>query len=395
MSEPYSPARRYIFAKHGRSDRFRHWEQRQQRRQGRQSVYQPAPGQQPDFTRIIDHENLLVVYDKLRAEGGAAPGIDNLTYSDFSRAEIAAALRVVSQAIVEHRYRPYPTRPVLTPKPNGRFRELRLAIIVDRVVAKAVQEAITPLLDPVLMPGVYGFRPGRSAWDMLLAIEKTAIEQDRWVLAVDDVRDAFPSVRLADAVADYSRHISNNGVLWLIETVLRGNEGQARTVGIDQGTAVGPGTLNLRLHYALDLPQSVDSITTDAAGPGNPPWYRWADNLTYLCQSVSEGNQALQRARALLQPAGFALKGEDGWPVNLKRQGASAQVLGFQVSYLDGRLRHGLGKKAWKNLEQRLEEAHAADNPGKAAMAAVRGLASSAWACLRGRGGTQRAGKGT
>ena len=125
MSEPYSPARRYIFAKHGRSDRFRHWEQRQQRRQGRQSVYQPAPGQQPDFTRIIDHENLLVVYDKLRAEGGAAPGIDNLTYSDFSRAEIAAALRVVSQAIVEHRYRPYPTRPVLTPKPNGRFRELR------------------------------------------------------------------------------------------------------------------------------------------------------------------------------------------------------------------------------------------------------------------------------
>ena len=230
---------------------------------------------------------------------------------------------------------------------------------------------------------------------MLLAIEKTAIEQDRWVLAVDDVRDAFPSVRLADAVADYSRHISNNGVLWLIETVLRGNEGQARTVGIDQGTAVGPGTLNLRLHYALDLPQSVDSITTDAAGPGNPPWYRWADNLTYLCQSVSEGNQALQRARALLQPAGFALKGEDGWPVNLKRQGASAQVLGFQVSYLDGRLRHGLGKKAWKNLEQRLEEAHAADNPGKAAMAAVRGLASSAWACLRGRGGTQRAGKGT
>ena len=28
------------------------------------------------------------------------------------------------------------------------------------------------------MPGVYGFRPGCSARDMLLAIEKTAIEQD-------------------------------------------------------------------------------------------------------------------------------------------------------------------------------------------------------------------------
>jgi hypothetical protein len=371
MSEPYSPARRYIFAKHGRSDRFRHWEYRQQRRQGRQLVYQPAPGQQPEFARIIDPENPLLAYNRLRAEGGEAPGIDGLSYSDFSRAEIAAALRTVSRAISVLSYRPYPVRPVLIPKSNGRFRELRLAIIVDRAVAKAIQEALTPLLDPVLMPGVYGFRPGCSARDMLLAIEKTAIEQDRWVFAVDDVRDAFPSVRIANAVADYRRHIGSNEALWLIEAVLRGSKGQTHTVGIDQGTAVGPGTLNLRLHYALDLPQIANSAV--AAGPGNPPWNRWADNLTYLCRSVTEGNQALQRARALLQPAGLSLKGEDGPAVSLKRRGARVEILGFQVSYRDGRLRYGLGKKARKNLEQHLAEAHEAADPGRAATEAVRG----------------------
>ena len=78
-----------------------------------------------------------MAYNRLRAEGGRRPGIDGLTYNDFSRAEIAAVLRTVSRAMSVLSYRPYPTRSVLIPKSNGRFRELRLAIIVDRVVAKA------------------------------------------------------------------------------------------------------------------------------------------------------------------------------------------------------------------------------------------------------------------
>ena len=67
----YSPNRRYVFSIHGRSERFRHWQHRQERRQGRRQVYQAQPGQQPEFARIIGHENLLRAYDKLRSEGGA------------------------------------------------------------------------------------------------------------------------------------------------------------------------------------------------------------------------------------------------------------------------------------------------------------------------------------
>ena len=403
MSDYRTSTRKYDFAIHGQSEVLPYWRRRQQQRRQRETrqrwgVYQPQPGQQPEFSRIIHPENLLLAFDKLRSEGGAAPGGDGLTYDNFGRAEIAAALRIVSKSLMVFSYRPYPARLVLIPKSNKRFRELRLATIIDRVVAKALQEALTPLLEPLFLPGVYGFRPGRSVWDMLLAIEKTAMEQNRWVLAVDDVKDAFPSVCIADALTDYRQHVSSNEVLWLIEAVLRGSNGQAHTMGIDQGTAVGPGTLNLRLHHVLDLPQSVDSLasldlagldpdsldldssdqdrlsdTTDAAGPDNPPCYRWADNLTYLCQSVYEGDLTLQQARALLHPAGFTLKGEDGPPTNLKRHGARVQILGFHIGHRGGRLRYGLGEKAWTGLEQRLDAAHEADNPGKAAIAAVRG----------------------
>ena len=300
--------------------------------------------------------------------GGQAPGIDGLTYNDFATSEIARALKVAAEAIGQRRYRPYPTRLVRIPKPSGRYRELRLATIVDRVIAKALQEAITPVLDPIFLPGVFGFRPGRSVWDMLLAIETTAIEQDRLVFAVDDVRDAFPSVPIADAMEDFRHHIGDSDVLWLLEAVLRGSEGQTHTTGVDQGSAVGPVTMNLRLHHALDLPQSQDAAT-----PGNPPWYRWADNLTFLCQGVYEGQSALQRARELLQPAGFTLKGEDGPPSNLKRQGAGVQILGFRVSFGNGRLWYGLGRGDWRDLDQTLERAHKMPDPVQAAKAAVQG----------------------
>ena len=84
-------------------------------------VYRPQPGQQPDFARIVDHENLLLAFDKLRAEGGAAPGIDGLTYDDFSRAEIAAVLRMVAPQVGQLPL-PAPPHPP-GPHPQGQRRD--------------------------------------------------------------------------------------------------------------------------------------------------------------------------------------------------------------------------------------------------------------------------------
>ena len=226
----YGRDRRYVFRREASGYAYR---RRQQRRVLRE-VYRAESAAEVSLEKIIDAENLLLAYDKLKRDGGQAPGVDGLTYRDFSRAEIAGVLRQVSGAIQRRQYRPYPTRLVSIPKGNGRHRQLRLAIIADRTVGKALQEALTPVLDPVFLPGSLGFRPGRGVWDVLLGIERTATEQHRWIIAQDDVRDAFPSIRIADALADYRRHIPDPGVQYLVEAVLRGHEGSARTTGIDQ-----------------------------------------------------------------------------------------------------------------------------------------------------------------
>src|SRR5205823_4356755 len=150
----------------------------------------------------------------------------------------------------------------------------------------------------------------------------------------------------------HSRHITDSSLLSLIEVVLRGNDG-SRQRGIDQGSPYSPTALNVRLHHAHDL----------GFVPGHhPSWFRYADNVVYLCQYVSEGNQALEHATSLLEKAGLSLKGKDGPPVDL-RQGQKTQLLGFTLRHRDGRAEYGLGGEAWEGLEQDLVKAHEAVDP--------------------------------
>jgi hypothetical protein len=89
----------------------------------------------------------------------------------------------------------------------------------------------------------------------------------------------------------------------LIETVLRGHD-EAHEVGIDQGGCYSPDALNTILHVVHDVPLDAwdDALL----------WHRYADNLVYVCQSVSEGRRVLARVRRLLRKVGLSLKGKDG-----------------------------------------------------------------------------------
>src|SRR5262249_61422327 len=96
----------------------------------------------------------------------------------------------------------------------------------------------------------------------------------------------------------------------------------------------------------------------------------YADNLIWLCRSVSEGYQVIDHLRGLLEPAGFILKGEDG--VTDLRQG-KAQLLGFSLSAKGGQLHFELGDDSWTKLKQNLVKAHFTLNPSQTARMVVQG----------------------
>lgn len=84
----------------------------------------------------------------------------------------------------------------------------------------------------------------------------------------------------------------------------------------------------------------------------------------------------MDRARHLLGQAGFALKGTDGPPVDL-RIGEKAQLLGFTLSRKNSALHFELGSNAWTKLEQSLLRSHTTENPAENAIQVVRGWITS------------------
>jgi Reverse transcriptase (RNA-dependent DNA polymerase) len=211
------------------------------------------------------------------------------------------------------------------------------------------------------LPCSMGFRPGRGVWHLLAELEMQMLNQKCWVLAQDDIKDAFPSVVIADVMADHTRYITKPSLLSLTQVVLSGGD-EKRTRGIDQGSPYSPTALNVRLHHALDL-----------GVQGHHPlrYWRYADNLIRLCRSVPEGHQVIDHLRRLLEPAGFILKDEDG-VINLQ-QGEQAQLLGFSLSAKGDQLQFGLGDDSWTKLKQNLMKAHSTPNPSQTARMVVQG----------------------
>ena len=76
------------------------------------------------------------------------------------------------------------------------MRTLQLPTISDRIMGRAVVQAVEAYLDATFEESSYGFRPGssRSRLQALATAEALAIREDAWRWLTVDIRDAFGSV---------------------------------------------------------------------------------------------------------------------------------------------------------------------------------------------------------
>lgn len=326
--------------------------------------------------QIADHEFLLDCFKHLRRHGGKGTGLDRIGYDSLSMTEWAAILRKLSKALLKRRYLPQVPRRVLIDKPGtDEKRILNLGSICDRVVALALHRKLEPHFDKLFLNGVWGFRPDRGILGMLSAIKKAMRETGRFVVVVQDIRKAFDNIPVEVLVAAHHHAQSdltsnetqqrvkiNDSVLKLIAQIARSTD-QQRLVGIDQGSNYSPTALNLVLHYVHDLPLSA-AVT-------NPYWYRYADNLVYLCQDETEGKQILHQASTLLEQAKLELKDTEGGVFDLRKH--SVDLLGFRLRKEQDDLKIRLGKEAWKGLDAQLTDVHECADPQKVAQEVIVG----------------------
>jgi RNA-directed DNA polymerase len=191
------------------------------------------------FTTLMHHVN-----EKLLLEGfyllkrQAAPGVDRVTWGEY---EEGVEVRIADLHDRIHRgaYRAQPSRRVYIPKPDGRQRPLGIAALEDKIVQQAVVEVLNQIYEGDFAGFSYGFRPGRSAHDVLDSLSAGIMTKKvNWILDAD-IKGFFDNISHEKLMELIELRIADPRILrlirkWLTAGVSEDGQWSETKAGTDQ-----------------------------------------------------------------------------------------------------------------------------------------------------------------
>lgn len=232
-------------------------------------------------------------------ESGGGPSIAKVERLDANR---DAWLTELALELANGGWRPGLLTEIPIPKADGSARILRVPSIEDRVVERAVVDALTVRVDGRQHPGSFAFRPGRGVRDALTEIAWLRGEGFQWVVRCD-VADCFESLdhqRLLGVVHEW---VGDHWFTALVERLInrvsrRGTKFRFPDGdGVAQGAPLSPLLCNLHL-------DAFDRSMTDQG----VPIVRYADDFTLLCDDEPHAEEVRKLAVEAAAKIGLSLR---------------------------------------------------------------------------------------
>jgi RNA-directed DNA polymerase len=296
------------------------------------------------WEQFLSRGNLAQALRRVEQNAGGA-GIDGMSTQEL-RPWLHRHWPQIRSALEAGTYRPQPVRRVMIPKPSGGRRTLGVPTAVDRLICQALSQVLTPAFDPHFSDWSFGFRPGRSAHQAVLAARRHIAAGQEWVCDID--LDAFFDRVQHDALmARVARRVRDKRVLGLLRRYLESGvmaDGlvHASEEGTPQGSPLSPLLSNVML----------DDLDSELERRGHR-FVRYADDAMLYVSSERAGQRVMGSITRYIEQR---LKLKVNRQKSAVAWAGSRSFLGFSFWLRNGKWQLGVDRKAPKRAKQRLRQ---------------------------------------
>jgi len=241
----------------------------------------------------VNEQSLLEEHRRQsRRKATGIDGVDKAQYDENAEENI----RQLVERMKRFQYKPQPVRRTYIPKANGKLRPLGIPAYEDRLVQGVMAKALSEVYEPRFLDCSYGFRPGRSAHDVVRYINQTIMSRKVNYVLEADIKGFFDNVDHDWLIKFLEHDIQDKNFLryvkrFLIAGIMEGSELKDSDRGTPQGGLISPVLANVYLHYVLDL-WFEKAIKPKLRGEAY--YVRYADDFLILLQYENEAKEVLE-----------------------------------------------------------------------------------------------------